>query len=269
MNLQQRNNVRILGRGPATLVLVHGFGCDQNMWRLLAPALAEEYRVVLLDLTGCGQSFAAAYQPDRYSTLHGYASDVIAIIEAFAEGPTVLVGHSVSAMIGVLVERMSPGLLTAHVMVGPSACYLNDENYQGGFSHSDIDELLATLEGNYLGWSSQMAPLIMGAPDRPELSDELTSSFCRTDPEIAAQFARVTFLSDHRDDVAHVRLPALVLQSTDDIIAPLSAGQFVASVVPGSVLSMIDNVGHCPHLSAPEACLAAIRPFLRENALGA
>lgn len=167
MNLQQRNNVRILEDGPATLVLVHGFGCDQNMWRLLAPALAEDYRVVLMDLTGSGLSYAPAYHADRYSTLHGYASDVVAVIEEFAEGPVVLVGHSVSAMIGVLVERMSPGIVSAHVMVGPSACYLNDEDYHGGFSRSDIDELLATLESNFLGWSSQMAPLIRAPPINP------------------------------------------------------------------------------------------------------
>ena len=264
MDLAQRHHLQILGQGPATLVLVHGFGCDQNMWRLLAPAFAQRYRVLLLDLVGSGRSDLSAYDPARYTSLNAYAADLAEVITAYAEGPVVMVGHSVSAMIGVLIERMAPSLLHAHIMVGPSACYLNDGDYRGGLSREDIDELLSTLESNYLGWSSNMAPAIMGSPEQPELAEELTNSFCRTDPDIAAQFARVTFLSDHREDAAHVRVPALILQCSDDIIAPLTAGEFLARAMPGAKLVVIDNVGHCPHLSAPDASARAMDAFLQE-----
>lgn len=264
MDLQKRNRIRVVGNGPATLVLVHGFGCDQNMWRFIEPVFADRYRVLLLDLVGSGQSDVAAYDPGRYTTLAAYAEDLVEVIRAYAEGPVVFVGHSVSAMIGVLVEKLEPSLLHAHIMVGPSACYLNDADYAGGFSRADIDELLETLEANYLGWSSSMAPAIMGVPERPELAEELTNSFCRTDPDIAAQFARVTFLSDLRAEAAQVRRPTLILQCTEDIIAPLTAGEFLAAVIPESRYVLIDNVGHCPHLSAPGASVRAMDAFLRD-----
>ncbi len=262
MSALQRNNVHVLGDGPSTLVFAHGFGCDQNMWRLVAPKFAARFRVVLFDLTGSGKSDLAAYDRNKYDSLHGYADDVIEIIRATTEGPVIFVGHSVSAMIGVLAAAKAPELFAAHMMIGPSPCYINDGDYAGGFSREDILSLLDTLSSNYLGWSSTMAPAIMGAPDRPELGEELTNSFCQADPEVAKQFARVTFLSDHRAEVAKVTVPALILQSSDDLIAPVTVGNFLHQAIPGSMLRIIENVGHCPHLSAPEASIQAMEDFL-------
>lgn len=262
MHVLQRNHVQVLGDGASTLVFAHGFGCDQNMWRLVAPMFAARFRVILFDLTGSGKSDPAAYDRTKYDSLHGYADDLIEIIRATTEGPVIFVGHSVSAMIGVLAEGKAPGLFAAHMMIGPSPCYINDGDYEGGFSREDILSLLDTLSSNYLGWSSTMAPAIMGAPDRPELGEELTNSFCQSDPEVAKQFARVTFLSDHRADVAKVAVPTLILQCSDDLIAPVTVGRFMHQAIPGSTLHIIDNIGHCPHLSAPEASVLAMENFL-------
>lgn len=262
MNLQQRNNVQVVGPGPATIVFAHGFGCDQNMWRFLAPIFSENYKVVLFDLVGSGKSDLAAYDSKKYSSLHGYATDLIEILEEYAEGPAIFVGHSVSAMIGVLADVQRPELFAAHAMVGPSPCYINVDDYVGGFSHEDIESLLNSLESNYLGWSSTMAPAIMGAPGKPELGTELTNSFCNTDPEIAKQFARVTFLSDNRADIAKVRTPTLILQCSDDLIAPQCVGEYMNKVMTNSTLRLIDNIGHCPHLSEPEMCVEEIAEFL-------
>jgi sigma-B regulation protein RsbQ len=262
MDIFQRNHVQVLGEGASTLVFAHGFGCDQNMWRFVAPMFAARFRVVLFDLTGSGKSDPTAYDREKYDSLHGYADDVIEIIKATTDGPAIFVGHSVSAMIGVLAQAQAPELFAAHMMIGPSPCYINDGDYEGGFSREDIMSLLDTLSSNYLGWSSTMAPAIMGAPDQPELAEELTNSFCQADPEIAKQFARVTFLSDHRADVAGVTTPTLILQCSDDLIAPRSVGQFMHRAIPGSTLHVIDNIGHCPHLSAPEASVQAMEDFL-------
>ncbi|MFZ6778843.1 alpha/beta fold hydrolase [Undibacterium sp. Ji83W] len=262
MRTTHRNNVNITGTGPITMVLAHGFGCDQSMWRFLAPHYTERYRVVTFDLVGSGNSDLNAYDRDKYSSLHGYADDVLEIMAEYAMGPVVFVGHSVSAMIGLLAANRYPERFAAHVMVGPSPSYINDGDYVGGFSREDIEELLETLQNNYLGWSSNMAPVIMGAPDRPELGQELTNSFCRTDPEIAKHFARTTFLSDHRADLVHCKTPSLILQCSEDMIAPVSVGEYMLRHMPNSKMHIIDNVGHCPHMSAPTASSAAIDDFL-------
>jgi sigma-B regulation protein RsbQ len=267
MSTQKRNNVQICGDGPSTMILGHGFGCDQNMWRLIQPAFIGRYRIVQFDLVGSGNSDLAAYDRRKYDSLHGYAADVVEIAREFARGPTIFVGHSVSAMIGMLADLSAPGLFAAHAMVGPSPSYINDGDYVGGFNRRDIDELLETLESNYLGWSSAMAPTIMGAPDRPELGKELTNSFCRTDPEIAKQFARVTFLSDQRADLVRLHTPTLILQSSDDLIAPQTVGRYMQRTLPDSVLEVVQNVGHCPHLSEPSATAGAIDRFLTARAL--
>ena len=267
MSVQKRNNVQVQGDGPATMFLAHGFGCDQNMWRLLQPAYAGRFRTVLFDLVGSGASDLSAYDPGKYSTLQGYADDVIEIVQEFGRGPAIFVGHSVSAMIGMLADLKSPGLFAAHAMVGPSPCYINDGDYIGGFTRKDIDGLLETLESNYLGWSSTMAPAIMGAPDQPALGVELTNSFCRTDPEIAKQFARATFLSDHRADLPRLQTPALILQCSDDLIAPVAVGEYMARTMPNATLKVISNVGHCPHLSSPCASTDAIDEFLQAQGL--
>ena len=264
--VQIRNNVRLAGNGPATMVFAHGFGCDQTMWRFLAPAYEDRFRTISFDLVGSGGSDLSAYDRAKYGTLQGYADDLLEIIDDCATGPVVFVGHSVSTMIGLLATIKAPDKFMAQVMVGPSPCYINDGDYVGGFSREDIDELLDTMDANYLGWSSSLAPAIMGVPDRPELRAELTDSFCRNDPEIAKHFARVTFLSDHRQDLARMTVPTLILQCSDDLIAPRSVGEYMHRTMPDSTLTIIDNVGHCPHLSAPSASTLAIEGFLAERA---
>ncbi|WP_248752643.1 alpha/beta hydrolase [Pseudomonas sp. MWU15-20650] len=262
MDLRHRNNVNVMGNGSSTLVFSHGFGCNQAMWNDLVPHFLEHFRVVLYDLVGAGLSDLSAFDKAKYSSLDGYARDLNEIIDTYADGPVILVGHSVSAMIGTLADRFTPGRIAAHVMIGPSPRYIDTEGYVGGFTRGDIDDLLDTLDSNYLGWSSTMAPVIMGAATQPALSATLTESFCRTEPDIAKQFARVTFLSDNRQDVLGLTTPVLILQSTDDLIAPVAVGEFLHAVMPNSTYCLVDNVGHCPHMSAPQACAAAMAPFL-------
>ncbi|WP_030768161.1 alpha/beta fold hydrolase [Streptomyces sp. NRRL F-2664] len=263
MDIDRRNNVTVTGNPHGrTVVLAHGFGCDQNMWRLTVPALAADHRVVTFDYVGCGRSDLSAFSEDRYSTLAGYAADVVEVCEALDLSDAVFVGHSVSAMIGVLAADAAPARIGALVMVSPSPRYVDDIAYRGGFSEQDIDELLQSLESNYLGWSAAMAPVIMGNEDRPELGEELKNSFCATDPDAARVFARTTFLSDSRNDLKTVRVPTLVLECAQDAIAPREVGAFVHRTVPGSTLVTLDATGHCPHLSAPEATNKALTDFL-------
>jgi sigma-B regulation protein RsbQ len=261
----RRNNVTVQGRpdGPPML-FAHGFGCDQAMWRFVWPEFSDEYRIVLFDHVGYGGSDATAFDKRRYSTLDGYAADLLEICDELELEDIVFVGHSVSAMIGVLAAIRRPERFAKLVLVGPSPRYLDDEGYVGGFSEEDVRGLLDSLESNYLGWSSAMAPVIMGNPDRPALGEELTNSFCRTDPEIAATFARATFLSDNREDLARVRTPALVLQCSDDAIAPVAVGRYVHARLPDSRFVQMAATGHCPNLSAPDETVAAIREFLAE-----
>jgi len=263
MDVIARNNVVSTGLAEGQPMLFsHGFGCDQNMWRLVAPAFEDRYRVVLFDHVGAGRSDLAAYDRRRYSTLAGYAEDVLEICRALDLRDVIFVGHSVSAMIGVLAAAIDSSRFDRLVLVGPSPRYLDDDGYVGGFSREDIDGLLDSLESNYLGWSAAMAPVIMGNPDRPELGEELTNSFCRTDAAIARQFARVTFLSDNRADLRTVNVPCLILQCREDVIAPPEVGEFVARELPHAELVFLDATGHCPNLSAPAETTAAIRAFL-------
>jgi len=263
MTAIQRNNVRTLGDGHPPMMFAHGFGCDQNMWRLITPAFTGTHRVVLFDHVGAGQSDASAYDRRKYGTLQGYADDVLEICRELEVTDLVFVGHSVSAMIGVIAAKKEPGRFKALVLVGPSPRYINDADYVGGFARQDIDGLLDSLDSNYLGWSSAMAPAIMGNTERPELGLELTNSFCRTDPDIAAHFARVTFLSDNRQDLPHVATPTLILQCSDDVIAPTAVGEYIHRQMPASQLVIMTATGHCPNLSAPEETIAAIEAFLR------
>ncbi len=263
MDISGRHNVHVAGPPDAQpMLFAHGFGCDQNMWRYVAPRFAEHYRVVLFDHIGAGGSDASAYDPDRYASLDGYADDVIAICRELDLRDVIFVGHSVSAMIGVLAAAAEPALFASLVLVGPSPRYINDGDYVGGFSAADIDDLLASLDSNYLGWSAAMAPVIMGQPDRPELGDELTESFCRADPEIARLFARATFLSDNRADLARVKTPTLVLQCSNDVIAPTVVGEYVRQMMPNATLRHLEANGHCPNLSAPDETAEVIEEFL-------
>ena len=263
MSAIQRNHVRILGDGHPPMMFAHGFGCDQNMWRLVTPSFTGAHRVVLFDHVGAGQSDSSAYDRRKYGTLEGYADDVLEICHELDLTDLVFVGHSVSAMIGVIAAKKEPARFKALVLVGPSPRYINDATYVGGFTRQDIDGLLESLDSNYLGWSSAMAPAIMGNAERPELGLELTNSFCRTDPDIAAHFARVTFLSDNRQDLPHVATRTLILQCSDDVIAPTAVGEYVHRQMPASHLVIMTATGHCPNLSAPEETVAAIQAFLR------
>jgi sigma-B regulation protein RsbQ len=262
MSALQRNNVRVLGKGSRTMVLAHGFGCDQNMWRHLVPAFENDYRLVLFDHVGHGRANAAGFDKARYATLDGYADDILKICEALDIHDAVFVGHSVSAMMGILAARRDPTRFSTLVLIGPSPRYVNDDDYVGGFTREDIDGLLDFLDSNFLGWSSTMAPVIMGNPQRPDLSEELSNSFCRTDPEIAKHFARVTFLSDNRADLSSVQVPTLILQCSNDAIAPEKVGRYVEANIRGSTFVQLDASGHCPHLSAPDETIAAMQGFL-------
>ncbi|HUR78131.1 MAG TPA: alpha/beta hydrolase [Acidimicrobiales bacterium] len=263
MDVIGRNNVVVAGEaGARPIVFVHGFGCDQQMWRYVEPAFRDRYQTVMFDYVGAGNSDAGAYDPARYNTLEGYARDIVEVVAALDLTDVVLVGHSVSAMTGAIATLLAPDRFGALVMVGPSPRYINDDGYVGGFDEADIEGLLESLESNYLGWSSAMAPAIMGRPDRPELGAELTESFCRADPEIQRRFARATFLSDNRADLGRIQVPTLVLQCSDDIIAPVAVGVFVHEQIVGSRYVQMRATGHCPNLSAPDETSAEIHAFL-------
>jgi sigma-B regulation protein RsbQ len=263
VDVLRRGNVVVEGpRDGQAIVFAHGFGCDQTMWRYVVPAFEDRYRVVLFDHVGFGGSDLSAYDQQRYSSLDAYAEDSLEICAALELRDAIFVGHSVSSMIGVLAAIREPDRFAKLVLVGPSPCYVDEGDYVGGFARDDIDELLDALDSNYLGWSRAMAPTIMGNPDRPELGEELTNSFCATDPDIARQFARVTFLSDNRADLRLVPVPALVLQCSDDPIAPQSVGEYVHREIPDSGFVRLTATGHCPNLSAPAETVAAIEAFL-------
>ncbi|MEU9026574.1 alpha/beta hydrolase [Streptomyces sp. NPDC048383] len=266
MGVRSKNHVKVSGRaGGPVVVLAHGFGCDQNMWHAVLPDLERDHTVVLFDHVGAGRSDPSAWSRERYSAMDGYVEDVLEICrEAAATTPVVFVGHSVSAMMGVLAAAREPELFAGLVLLAPSPCFIDDPatGYRGGFSAPDIEELLESLDANYLGWSGAMAPVIMSNPERPELAEELTNSFCRTDPEVARVFARVTFLSDNRADLARVTVPTLVAQCSHDAIAPPEVGQYVRDRIPGSRLVTLTATGHCPQLSAPAETTAVISAFV-------
>lgn len=262
MDVVARNAVQVQGDPVAPpMVFAHGFGCDQNMWRHVAPAFEASHRVVLFDHVGSGGSDLSAYE-GRHDRLEGFASDLLEVIEALSLPPVVFVGHSVAAMIGVLAAAQRPDLFAHLVLVAPSPRYVDDDGYRGGFSREEIDELLETMDGNYLGWSAAVAPMVMGVPERPELGAELTSSFCRTDPDLARRFARTTFLSDNRADLRRVSTPSLVVQSRVDAIAPPEVGRYVHEHLTDSDLVVLDSTGHCPNLSAPDQLVRAVRTYL-------
>jgi sigma-B regulation protein RsbQ len=266
VDVHTRHNINVIGaEGGATILLVHGFGCDQNLWRLVADQLQSEFRLVLIDLVGSGLSDPGAWDTTKYSSLSGYAADVLDVVNELDLRDVVFVGHSVSAMIGALATIADPTRFAKLVLLTPSPRYIDDGDYRGGFSKADIDELLESLEQNYLGWSRAMAPVIMGNPDRPDLADELGDTFCKADPEHARVFAGTTFLSDNRTDLARIPLPSLVIECAEDSIAPREVGAYVHAHIPDSQLITLAATGHCPHVSAPEATAAAIAAFARST----
>lgn len=262
MDALKRNNVKITGKGQKPMLFAHGYGCDQNMWRFITPAFEADYRIILFDYIGFGNADTSAYTKERYSTLQGYAADILEICQELALQDVVFVGHSVSAMIGTLAAIMEPERFSKLVLISPSPCFINDGEYLGGFSREQIEDLLASLESDYLGWSNTMAPVIMGNPDRPALGQELAGSFCKSDVVIAKDFAHVAFLSDCRKDLPRVKTDTLILQCSDDAIAPLSVGEFTHHSIAGSRLVVLEATGHCPNLSAPEETIAAMKDFL-------
>ena len=244
------------------MLFAHGFGCDQNMWRFITPAFENDYRIVLFDYVGSGKSELASYRPERYASLQGYAQDVLDICEELNLRDTIFVGHSVSSMVGLLAAVERPQYFAHIIMVGPSPRYINDEGYVGGFERTDIEGLLDTMEKNYIGWANFLAPAIMGHKERPELGTELVESFCSTDPVIARQFAETTFFSDNRQDLRKLKTPSLILQCSDDIIAPLEVGDYLARELPNSTLRVMKATGHCPHMSEPEETITLIKEYL-------
>jgi sigma-B regulation protein RsbQ len=264
MDVLARNHVVVSGRrdGPA-VVLSHGFGCDQNMWRFVTPAFEDDFRIVLFDYVGAGQSDLGAYSEARYGTLDGYAADVLDVCRALDLTDVVYVGHSVSGVVGILAANTEPARFARLILIGPSPRYVNDPpDYVGGFARPDIEGLLDMMDRNYMGWASFLAPNVMKNPDRPELSAELERSFCSTDPRVARQFARVTFLSDNRADLAAVGTPALILQCSEDMIAPLEVGNYLHRNLKGSTLRVMAATGHCPHMSHPDETVRLIREYL-------
>lgn len=261
-NVPQRNNVKISGNGEEVMLFAHGFGCDQNMWRFITPAFENDYKVVLFDYVGAGKSDLSKYNIERYSTLHGYAQDILDVCEALGLKKVIFVGHSVSSMIGMLAAIEKPELFSSLIMVGPSPCYINGEGYTGGFERRDIDGLLETMSKNYIGWANFLAPQIMKNEDRPELGQELKESFCSTDPVIASQFAKATFLSDNRSDLKKLTVPSLILQCSDDLIAPVEVGEYLHQNLPNSTLNIMKAKGHCPHMSEPKETIKFIMAYL-------
>ncbi|MBC3540272.1 alpha/beta hydrolase [Rufibacter sp. H-1] len=262
MNPIIRNNVQIKGKGVKPMLFAHGYGCDQNMWRYITPAFEEEYKIILFDHVGFGKADTSVYTQERYASLQSYAVDILEICEELELEEVIFVGHSVSAMIGLLASILDPDRFSKLVLIGPSPRYIDEDGYIGGFTQEGIEDLLNTLDSDYLNWSQAIAPVIMGNPQKPELVQELAQSFCRSDVEVAKDFARITFLSDNRADLGNVRAETLILQCTDDVIAPQAVGEYMHQQLPGSTFKLLNATGHCPNLSAPEETIAAIKEFL-------
>ncbi|MEX2590053.1 MAG: alpha/beta hydrolase [Chitinophagales bacterium] len=261
-NIIARNNIKVFGEGNQPMIFAHGYGCDQNMWRFITPAFEKDFKIILFDHVGSGKSDQDAYDFEKYNSLKGYADDLVEICEALSLKHVIFVGHSVSSIIGVLAAVDRPELFHKLVLIGPSPCYINSNDYFGGFTQKDIDELITTLESNYLGWSSYITPVIIGNSDKQEYSEELKNSFCSMNPDIAKHFARVTFLGDNRNDLSGVSTQSLIIQSHPDVIAPVQVGEFVHEKIRNSKYVLLNSPGHCPHLTAPSQVISSIQNFL-------
>lgn len=265
-NILRRNNVKIIGQGTSTFLFAHGFGCDQNMWRFLTPAFAHDYKIILFDYVGCGKSDLSAYSAEKYSNLNGYVQDILDICKALSLQELIFVGHSVSAMLGMLCSVQNPHLFKDLILVCPSPCYINHlPDYLGGFERKDIEDLLDLMEKNYIGWASFLAPMVMKNEEQPELTQELQESFCSTDPLIASCFAKATFFADNRNDLSKVTVPALILQCVEDAIAPVEVGYYLKQHLSQSTLKVMKATGHCPHMSHPEEIIHLIKEYLAES----
>jgi len=259
-----RNNVKLIGKGSKTLFLAHGFGCDQNMWRFLTPELVKHFTIVLFDYVGSGGSDISQYNKKRYSQLEGYAEDIIEIADALQLVNAIFIGHSVSSMIGAIAAIKKPDLFSKLIMICPSPCFLNfPPDYFGGFDKQDLEELLNLMDKNYIGWANYLAPLIIGTTNSDDLVGELSGSFCSTDPVIAKNFAKATFLSDYRYLLKEIKQPSLILQSESDALAATSVGEFIASEIPQSKLKVIAADGHCLHMTHSEAIMSSIIAYAK------
>lgn len=265
VNVLSRNNVQISGEGVQPIIFAHGFGCDQNTWRHVVDAFRKEYKVILFDYVGAGKSDLAAFDQQRYNSLNGFAQDLLDICSELKLEKPIFVGHSVSCMIGILAAVQQPSLFKKLVLVGPSARYLNDAGYYGGMERDDLEALFEVMDSNYLGWSAMLAPAIMGNPDQPELGQDLTNSFCSTNPQMARNFARVTFLSDNRADLPKLQVESLTLQCYDDIITPIPVGEYILKNTPNNQMVFLEATGHCPHLSAPQEVIRSIKTYISAN----
>jgi sigma-B regulation protein RsbQ len=264
-DILRRNNVKIRGSGTQPLLFAHGFGCDQNMWRFIYPAFEDDFKIILFDYVGAGKSDLQAYNEERYSDLNGYAQDLLEILEALDLQQTIFVGHSVSSMIGLLAAVKEPDYFSKLILVAPSPCYINENGYTGGFERKDIEELMETMDNNYIGWANFIAPAMMKNSDKPELGEELAESFCSTDPKVARQFAMATFFSDNRSDLPKLNKPSLIMQCSDDLIAPLEVGDYLHKHLRDSTLKVMKATGHCPHMSAPEETISVMKEYLYSN----
>ncbi|MFJ8234153.1 alpha/beta fold hydrolase [Ureibacillus sp. NPDC094379] len=261
-----RNNVNIIGKGTQAIIFAPGFGCDQNMWRLVAPAFKENYCIILFDYVGSGKSDYNAYSSSKYSNLNGYSQDILEICEALELKEVIFIGHSVGSIIGMLASIQEPDRFSRLIMIGPTPCYLNDPPYYiGGFEREDLEGLIDMMEMNYIGWANYLAKVIMKNPDRPELSRELEESFCSTDPIVAREFAVATFFSDNREDLPKVVVPSLILQCSEDAIAPFEVGEYMHDHLSESTLYIMQATGHCPHISHPEETIRLINEYLTNN----
>ncbi len=260
-----RNNVTVFGKGEQVIMFAYGFGCTQNMWRLVTPAFEEHYKIVLFDYVGCGESDHNAYNSGQYSSLDGYAQDILDVCTELKLENVIFIGHSISCMIGLLAAVDQPNLFSSMIFIGPSPRYMNDVGYVGGFSKEDMEGLLEMMHNNFMGWANFLAPAIVRNDERPELAREVEASFCSTDPIITRKFAQVTFFSDNRDNLSKLALPCLILQSSDDAIAPETVGRYTHQMIKDSIFVKMDATGHCPHLTHPDETIAHIQKFLNQK----
>lgn len=258
-----RNNVKIYGSGSTVIMLAHGFGCDQTMWRHLLPYLDDKYTVILFDYIGCGASDYTAYDKVRYSSLTGYAQDVLDICEALKLTKVNFIGHSVSSMIGMHAAIQSPDVFSKLAMICPSPCFLNfPPDYEGGFEKEDLEELINLMDKNYVGWANYLAPLVMGQDSDADLTKELETSFCSTDPKYAKPFAKATFFADDRALLSKLTLPTLILQSKHDNLASTAVGNYMNQIIPNAQLKIVDAHGHCLHMTNPLIVSSIVQEFV-------
>lgn len=264
LDVLHRNNVKVLEASGPVLLYAHGFGCNQTMWDRITPAFIGKHKQVLFDYVGSGKSDLSAFDPLRYSSLNGYAQDVLDVCDALGlKNGVTFIGHSVSCNVGILASILRPELFEQLILVGPNPCFINDPpDYVGGFEKEDLEDLLELMEQNYIGWANYLAPVVSAQGESAAVTAELSNSFCSTDPITMKVFARTTFFSDNRADLNKVTRPCLIIQNQTDTLAPISVGEFVHDHLAGSSLKVLDVQGHCAHMSAPALVIDAISEYI-------